>query len=43
MKLLYLLTKNCSHDVLNVHKLNFLVPYFILFVYNKFFNDCCGE
>ena len=42
MKLPYLGAKN-SHDVLNVHKLVFLVPYFIVFVSYKFFSDCCGE
>ena len=32
MKLWYLLAKK-SHDVLNVHKLDFLVPYFMVFGY----------
>ena len=42
MKLPYLLAKD-SHDVLNVHKMDFLVPYFMVFVYYKLFSDCCGE
>ena len=43
MKLPNLLAKNYSHDVLNVHKLDFLVPFFMVFVYHKFCSDCCGE
>ena len=42
MKLPYLLAKN-SRDVLNVHKLDFVVPYFMVFVYYVFFSACCGE
>ena len=42
MKLPYLRAKN-SHGVLNVHKLVFLVPYFMVFVSYKVFSDCCGE
>ena len=42
MKLPYLIAKN-SLDVQNVQKLDFLVPYFTVFVTYKFFSDCCGE
>ena len=42
MKLPYLLAKN-SLDVQNVQKLDFLVPYFTVFVTYKFFSDCFGE
>ena len=42
MKLPYLLAKD-SQDVLNVHKMDFQVPYFMVLVYYKFFSDCCGE
>ena len=39
-KLPYVLAKN-SHDVLNVHKLDFAVLYFMVFVHYKFFSACC--
>ena len=38
-KIPYLLAKN-SHDV---HRVDFLVPYFMVFWYCKLFRDCCGE
>ena len=37
------LTCKKQHDVLDVHKLDFLVPWFIAFLYYKFFSKCCGE